>query len=145
MGYVLVLVAIGAVFSALIHNMSRMQQIRAGDSTGDYVAEVWMEWEICQGSTLYRARFTSPERAAKAASWAARALDDILPHTFTAEYSNGTRYQESLDFALNYGVRKLIGRERTAGVECIWSPAMPGTVNFKGEHPSMHPSLGVQT
>jgi hypothetical protein len=127
--------------AALVVYANRWMEQRAirGDGAGNFVAEVWMDWEICQGSTLYRERFMTQQRALRAVRSAAKRLDTALPRFYPAEYSNGRRYAESYGFEIKYGVRNLAGRELTEGVASIWSPSMPGDANFSGEHASAHP------
>ena len=60
---------------------------------GIWVAEAWLVWGICTGSTMYRERFDSNKDAAWAAKRAAKKLDWWLP--------------QGENFGIRYGVRKV--------------------------------------
>lgn len=106
---------------------------------GNWVAECWLEWEICTGSTLYRSRFSTPSAAAAAVRRRARMLDWLLPRMYVCEYSSGRKYLEEYGFEIRYGVRPLSPEELKNGVREIWSPQMPGTAGDRGEHRQAHP------
>jgi hypothetical protein len=89
---------------------------------GPWVAEAWLEWDICPGSTLYRERFDTRENAAWAAKAWAKELDWRLPHRD--------------DMGIKWGVRKACEFDTE---RAIWSPYMPGTRNYCGEHRNSHP------
>lgn len=113
-----------------------------GDQEEMFVAEVWLEWEICRGSTMFRAPYSSIKRAEKAAHRAAKLLDLFLPKSYLAEYSSGRLYWESYGFEICWGVRPVTGLESQRGVSRIWTTTMPGYSGHHGEHPSVHPVLG---
>lgn len=104
---------------------------------GTFVAEVWLNWEICTGSTLYRARFHRRWQAAVAAKVHAMWLDWVLPTHYRAEYANGRPYLEAYGFAICFGVRQTtdLAQDRSN----IWSPVMPGSSHSAAEHASAHP------
>ena len=89
---------------------------------GAWVAEVWLEWEICRGSTLYRERFCRKEDAARMAESHARTLDAWLP--------------QREDVGIAWGVRKACNADTG---HAIWSPCMPGSRGYCGEHREAHP------
>lgn len=109
---------------------------------GDWVAKVWLEWEICRGSTMYRQRFKSQGAATKAAKFRAKLLDRVfLPTHYPAEDMGGNRYSEPFNFAIQFGVRKIAPENPRDGGP-IWTTAMPGDPGFTGEHPFAHPVYG---
>lgn len=110
------------------------------DDSGDFVAEVWLEWEICSGSTLYRRRFSDPVDAEHAVRKAAKALDDILPTHYRVEGYYGRTEWEKHGFSIRFGVRDIQESEK-AHFRGIWSPHLPGESSFSGEHASAHPML----
>ena len=89
--------------------------------TGMWVAEVWLEWDICTGSTMYRQRFVHRDEALTAVRRAAQKLDWLLPDQ---------------DFGIKYGVRESV--EADTGNE-IWCAVMPGSPDYCGEHWQAHP------
>lgn len=117
------------------------QDILNGDSEEKFVAEVWLEWEICTGSTMFRAAFSSAKRAERAARLAAKLLDLVLPRAYPAEYSSGRRYYETYNFEIRWGVRAPTGMESERGVSRIWTTVMPGSSSHQGEHASAHPTI----
>lgn len=125
----------------LLHGFFRA--LRHGDPGGTHVAEVWLEWEICRGSTLFRAAYATPARAARAAKLHAWLLHQLLPSHYRAEYSDGRPYLEPYDFEVLWGVRPLVAFEEQNGVTVIWSPLMPGTRSDRGEHRDAHPALSA--
>lgn len=88
---------------------------------GRWVAESWLEWEICRGSTLYRQRFDNFDDAVTSAKRAAKDLDWTLP---------------SKGFGIRWGVRPAGANDNSVQ---IWSPCLPESPNFRGEHASLHP------
>jgi len=92
------------------------------DPSGAWVAEAWLEWEICRGSTLYRERFATIKDAERAARRGARCLDYFLP---PAE-----------GMGIKWGVRRACEADGNHG---IWSPYMPGSKHYSGEHATVHP------
>ena len=108
-------------------------------TTGDWVAEVYLNWEICRGSTMYRQRFRTKEGAARFARFHAWILDRLLPrYYFTEGWSEGSRVRNTYDFAICWGVRRLVGHETTR-FSTVWATTMPGASDFHGEHRDGHP------
>ena len=89
---------------------------------GPWVAEAWLEWDVCRGSVLYRERFNTMDDAARMAKGHARTLDYWLPRR------DG--------MGINWGVRRACDADTG---HAIWSPAMPGTRDYCGEHREAHP------
>lgn len=114
---------------------------RAADACGDFVAEVWLEWPICRGSTMYRGRFATAARAEAHVRSAARLLDTWLPKTYLAEDYFGRPYREDYEFGIRFGVRTLTSHEREQGVSEFLTTRMPGHRGHQGEHRCAHPSL----
>lgn len=133
--------AIRFIAEAAILLLGRLRQpgLLQGDPNGTFVAEAWLEWEICRGSTMFRAAYSTAARAERAARLAAKLLDRELPLHYRAEYSNGRRYWESYGFDIRFGVRPLAPSEQRNGVFRIWTTDMPGTKEHQGEHASAHP------
>jgi hypothetical protein len=92
------------------------------DPDGVWVAEAWVEWEICRGSTLYRERFNSIGHAECAAKKGARDLDFWLPRRW--------------GMGIKWGVRRACSADTG---HHIWSPYMPGSKHCTGEHRTAHP------
>lgn len=107
--------------------------------SGRYVAEVWLEWEVCRGSTLYRQRFRSRTAAWLFVRWHALSLDLHLPRYYWDTDWSGRRVRYAYEYGLFWGVRKATSEEMHHGVSAIWSPALPGTKAYRGEHASAHP------
>jgi len=104
-----------------------------------WVAECWLEWPVCRGSTLYRRSFKSARAAERSARRRAWLLDMLLPSHYRAEYSSGRPYMESYDFGIKWGVRMATSEESAKGVDRIWAPTLPGSNDFSGEHALGHP------
>lgn len=106
--------------------------------TGDWVAEVWLEWEVCRGSTMYRQRFRFRWTAYLAVRLRAILLDGVLPRFYRDTDWGGRPKMYEYEYGIHYGVRKLVegeGREFHA----IWSDVLPGHRDHSGEHASAHP------
>ena len=101
--------------------VKRLFKVPIHNPEGVWVAEAWLEWEICTGSTLYRERFDIKEDAAKAARKAAASLDFYL---------------RDGDFGISWGVREACDKDTGRR---IWSPYMPGSKNSRSEHRLAHP------
>jgi len=86
-----------------------------------WVAEVWLDWELCRGSTLYRERFDDFDDAGTSAKKAAKDLDWVLANRV---------------FGIRWGVRRASKADN--GLP-IWSPHLPGSRNFCGERFEFHP------
>lgn len=114
---------------------------RAADACGDFVAEVWLEWLTCRGSTMYRGRFATAARAEAHVRGAARLLDTFLPKSYLLEDWSGKPYREDYDFGIHFGVRPLTTHEREHGVSEFLTTRMPGHRGHQGEHRCAHPSL----
>lgn len=109
--------------------------------TGDHVAEVWLDWGFCRGSTMYRQRFKSKRAAGVYAKLAAMVIDMSLPtHYADTDYS-GRRIYEKHEFAIKFGVR-LITRDESSSFTPIWSTTLPGSRGAQGEHAMSHPVFG---
>jgi hypothetical protein len=113
--------------------------------TGPYVAEVWLDWEICRGSTMYRQRFENKETAELFAKNAARYLDWILPtHWRTTDWS-GRPYFEKYGYAIKFGVRSIDVVE-DKDFQVVWATRLPGQqgitgAGYGGEHREAHPLM----
>lgn len=110
------------------------------EGVGDYVAEVWLEWEISSGSTLYRQRFPDTKSAERAVRRAAKELDAILPTHYRVDSYNGRPQWEKHGFQIQFGVRDIQAQEKE-NFNVIWSPYMPGERKYTGEHAAAHPML----
>lgn len=104
-----------------------------------YVAEVWLEWPICTGSTMYRTAAKTRWGAWLKAKFAAMVLNLRLPRFYWDTDWSGRPYRYAHDFGIKFGVRQPTEREQQDGVTAIWSTRMPGHHNFSGEHPDAHP------
>ena len=89
---------------------------------GEWVAEAWLVWDICTGSTMYRERFNTKEEAHEAAKKNAAKLD-----RWTPSHQN---------FGISYGVRKA---NKFDNEHSIWSWALPGEPDYSGEYWQAHP------
>jgi hypothetical protein len=111
---------------------------RSTNTHGTFVAEVWLNWEICRGSTMYRQQFSSKWRAAIAVKLHAMALDWILPKYYTGEDYYGHPCSYKHEYGIVFGIRQLQPNE-AANFHVIWTTTMPGYDGFGGEHASAHP------
>lgn len=141
---ILVMLAIVGAVVALCSYAPRWRSaglLSAGGS-GNYVAEVWLEWPICRGSTLYRQRFESQAKAERYARRAAALLDAILPtHWRSTDYLERP-CREKYDYGIYFGVRDIAPSEMQS-FSAIWSPQLPGHKGYDGEHASAHPLFGA--
>jgi len=113
---------------------------KAHGQEGGHVAEVWLEWPLCRGSTLYRQRLATEPQAARFARRMARVLDLVLPtHWHSTDYV-GRPCLERYDYGIQYGVRPLTQAEHTT-FSPLWSPVMPGHRGHESEHADGHPLL----
>jgi hypothetical protein len=103
------------------------------------VAEVWLDWSITRGSTMYRASARSPALAQLKAKTAAMVLNALLPRYFMDTDWRGNPCKVPIEANVNYGVREPTAAELKDGIKSIWATTMPGTADFAGEHPSLHP------
>jgi hypothetical protein len=114
---------------------------RSTNTHGTFVAEVWLNWEICpHGSTMYRQRFSSKWRAAIAVKLHAMALDWILPKYYRGEDYYGHPCSYKHEYGILFGIRQLEPNE-AANFHVIWTTTMPGYDGFEGEHVCAHPLL----
>jgi hypothetical protein len=111
-------------------------------TVGPFVAEVWLDWEICRGSTLYRQSFHSKRAAAIYAKLYAVMLDMTLPKYYPAEGWDGRVYYEKYDFEIRFGVRAIVPSE-VERFAPIFSKIMPGHSGYSGEHREAHPLLNL--
>lgn len=114
-------------------------RLQAGDPDGTHVVDIWLDWEICTGSTMFRSAYATQARAVEAANYFAQLLDDRLPRTYSAEMCDGSKYREEYNFSIKWGIRQATEGERNHGVRRIWTSAMPGTTRHHGEHWMAHP------
>lgn len=113
-------------------------------SVGPFVAEVWLDWEICRGSTMYRQSFRSKRMAALFAKFYAVMLDASLPKLYRVddESDEGPRYERH-QFEILFGVRTLVDGE-VKRFTPVFTTTMPGYAGFNGEHRDAHPLLALQ-
>jgi hypothetical protein len=123
----------------LPHVLRRLTRPRFEHTSGEFVAEVWLDWEICRGSTMYRQRFVSEKEALSEVRNRARMLDRVLPTHYRSEDWSGRPRLERYEFEIRWGVRRITDAERLEGVRPVWSLALPGTEEYCGEHASAHP------
>lgn len=98
---------------------------RRPDDTGEYVAEVYLTWFFGKGSTLFRQRYASMQRAQRAARLQARFLDLILPKYYWAEDWSGRKYKEAHEYGINWSTRRIRDNERESFPE-IDRRVLPG-------------------
>lgn len=140
-GYLALAIAALAALAALGFELALLAHRRATPHQGEHVVEVWLEWPLCTGSTLYRQRFRSRWMARLAMRAHALQLDLVLPtHWRTTDWS-GRPYMERYDYGIRYGLRQPTPQEREVGVPSIWTCEMPGHKNHAGEHREAHPLL----
>jgi len=111
------------------------------ESLGPYVAEVWLDWEICRGSTLYRQSFHSKRMALLFAKVYAVMLDASLPKLYRVDDSEeGCPCFEHYNFEIKFGVRSMLESEASRFTP-FFTSTMPGFAGFAGEHREAHPLL----
>lgn len=129
----MVITGIDIAFSALVlgagvlwrrHRVAE-KRIIEGDAQGQWVAEAWLEWPICSGSTLYRAAFNDEEEARAAAKNRAAYLDKVLPAYYTIEVAGGGVMREAYGYGIHWAVRER-SLEEQQGLVKVWSPHLPG-------------------
>jgi hypothetical protein len=108
----------------------------------NFVAEVWLEWPICRGATMFRATARTQARALVKAKLRAKLLDLVLPKTYPGEDWSGRPVRYSYDFGILYGVRKPTAQEQEVGVVPIWTTVLPGYKGHAGENARSHPVVG---
>ncbi len=111
----------------------------ASPNRGEHVVEVWLEWPLCRGSTLYRQRFRSRWLAYASMRIHAMMLDMELPTHWRSTDWHGKPCLERYDYGIHYGMRKPTSSERELGVHTLWSPVLPGHQGHAGEHREAHP------
>jgi hypothetical protein len=94
-----------------------------------FVAEVWLAWPVCRGSTMYRVQARTKHGACLKAKIAALKVDWLLPRSYLDTDWSGRPCRYEYEFGIHYGVRELSARERTEGVQA-----------FTGGSPLAHPS-----
>lgn len=104
-----------------------------------FVAEVWLDWGIGRGSTMYRSTAKYQHLAALKARVATILLDLLLPKCFWGQSRTGRTVRYTHDFCIRYGVRQATALEQKEGVTAIWTCSMPGEPNFTGEPAAAHP------
>lgn len=102
-------------------------------AAGEWVAEVWMDWEICSGSTLYRQRFNTKWGAYLAVRARAFGLDFLLPRTYWDTDWSGKPIQLAYEYSIHYGVRCLSEMERE-GFNTVYTTVLPGEKGCTAEH-----------
>jgi hypothetical protein len=115
--------------------------LKPGKGQGEHVAEVWLEWSLGRGSTMYRQRFATQKQAYRYVRGYAWVLDLMLPSHYSSTDRSGRRISLSYDMSLNYGVR-VATEDEQKDFRTVWSPGMPGTPSFSGENAGVHPVFG---
>lgn len=104
-----------------------------------FVAEVWLDWGIGRGSTMYRSTAKSQRLAALKARLATMVLDLLLPKFFWGPSRTGRAARYSCGFSIQWGVRQATVLEQKEGVTAIWTCSMPGSPGYTGEAAAAHP------
>lgn len=107
--------------------------------SGRFVAEVWLDWSVGRGSTMYRSTAKSQRMAGWKAKCAAVLLDVLLPSFFWGPSRYGRPCRYSYDFRIRWGVRQATALEQKNGVTAIWTASLPGWPGYAGESASEHP------
>ena len=102
---------------------------------GDFVAEVWLKWEICAGSTLYRQNFKTQWVAHIFAKLYAIILDGLLPRVYFSEGWGGGLIKNKYEYGISYGVRKMTEAERNGSFYRIYSPIYLERTDFQENTP----------
>lgn len=93
--------------------------------SGDWVSEVWINWEICAGSTMYRQRFRTKWTAYLAVRVRAFILDVLLPQFYWDTDWFGKPVRCRHEYSIHYGVRRLSELERP-DFRVVYSTVLPG-------------------
>lgn len=109
------------------------------NKAGPYVAEVWLEWEVCRGSTMYRQCFRWKLLAALNAKLHAMLLDGMLPSHYVDRDWSGRPCWYRYEYGIMFGVRKLTAGEAKDGMHAVWTTELPGRAGHAGEHAQSHP------
>lgn len=104
-----------------------------------YVAEVWLDWGIGRGSTMYRSSACSLRLARLKMKLAALVLNLVLPTFYWGPSRTGRLVRYKHDFTICFGVRQLATLELKDGVKTVWTASMPGSRGFAGEPAAAHP------
>ena len=134
-------VGIGYIFWVMRQYAAPAGTEPGAKNDGPFVAEVWLEWEVCRGSTLYRQRFVNEKSAERAVRKAAAKLDRVLPKHYGDTDWSGRRVVYEYEYGIHFGVRPANEHDSTRR---IWSPALPGTQSYAGEHATAHPLQHLQ-
>ena len=106
---------------------------------GAFIAEVWLDWEVTRGSTMYRQTFESELAAQFFAKFYAAALDTILPRGWPTQDWLGRPFFDAYKFSIKCGVRSLAPSEAESGVVAFFCNHMPSTGLSRSEHFFSHP------
>lgn len=120
----------------------QLLSVRSAPVGQEHVVEVWLEWPICRGSTMYRASFRYRWWAIAMMRYHALKLDWLLPTHYRASDWSGQSYLEKHEYGIYYGLRQPTEVERLHGVTAVWSTVMPGHPGYSGEHAASHPLSG---
>lgn len=104
-----------------------------------FVAEVWLDWGVGRGSTMYRSSASSLRMAGLKVKLAALVLNLVLPTFYWGPSRTGRPVRYKHDFTICFGVRQPTSCETSDGVKTIWTASMPGTPGFAGEPAAAHP------
>lgn len=129
------------MFALLVAGVGALHavSVRGTPGEGAHVVEVWLKWSWGPGSTLYRQRFRSRQVALLSLRYRAWLLDWALPTHWVGEDYYGRRCTYPHEYGIAYGLRAPTTAESEHGVAGFWSPALPGTSEYRGEHVSAHP------
>jgi len=104
-----------------------------------FVAEVWLDWGVGRGSTMYRSSARSQRIAGLKVKLAALVLNLVLPTFYWGPSRTGRPVRYKHDFTICFGVRQPTALEVQDGVKSIWTASMPGSAGFAGEPAAAHP------
>jgi hypothetical protein len=104
-----------------------------------HVAEVWLDWGIGRGSTMYRSSACSLRLASLKMKLAALVLNLVLPTFYWGPSRTGRPVRYKHDFTICFGARQLAAIELKDGVKTVWTVSMPGSRGFAGEPAHAHP------
>lgn len=96
------------------------------NSKGNFVAEIWLVWPVCRGSTMYRQRFRWEWQARLFARFYALVLDGQLPRGWQTTDYEGYTVHEAYDFEICFGVRPMTPAEEKS-FTALWATALPGS------------------
>lgn len=131
-------IGLPALLLALVFGLNaRDHRGPAKDSV--WVAEIWLEWPVCRGSTMWRNGFRSKTLAYLVMRLRAWELDMALPRFCRSTDYLGRPCLERYEYGILYGVRKLSPQEAAHGVQRVWTTRLPGHQGHAGEHRDSHP------